>query len=199
MNCNYLISPAARIASPAGALAVLLFLSACTTGSISDDLRPSATIGNQNQQTFPQQAPDSSVALAPVDDPLGQNNPGFAPTPGVAFLPVLGPPQSAISRLSAAVKNSARGNGVTIIPNGQTGAQYQVKGYFSALDDGTGTRLIFIWDVLDQNGRNVHRISGEERTSSRNANPWSAIDSSMIGAIVERTMQNLRGWISTRT
>lgn len=181
------------------ALLFLTLVSACTTSNVNDGLRPTASIGNQNQQpqnqqplAQPNQPPANTLSLAaPTDSAL-------SPSPGVTFLPVLGPPQSAISQLSSSIRNSAQGNSVTIIPKGQTGATYQVKGYFSALDDGTGTRLIFIWDVLDRNGRKIHRISGEERTSSRNANPWSAIDSGMITNIVERTMQNLRGWMSTR-
>ncbi|MCF6322196.1 MAG: hypothetical protein L3J32_10580 [Rhizobiaceae bacterium] len=124
--------------------------------------------------------------------------PTVAPSPGVIFLPVLGPPQSAVTKLSSAVKSSARTNAVTIIPNGQSGATYQVKGYFSALDDGSGTRFIFIWDVLDGRGKNIYRISGEERTTARSADPWAAIDGNMINSVVERTMKNLRGWMSTR-
>jgi len=145
-------------------------------------------------------APNPPATASPSTASLSAppTTPSSAPSPGVTFLPVVGPPQSAVTRLSAAVKNSARTNGVTIIANGQSGATYQVKGYFSALDDGSGTRFIFIWDVLDGRGKNIYRISGEERTVSRGADPWSAIDANVINSVVERTMQNLRGWMATR-
>lgn len=185
-------------------LAAFGFITACTSSNLNDGLRPNATVGNQTQPQPVElrQEPSNSAALAPIDAPAQnqatQQTASLAPSPGVAFLPVLGPPQSAVSRLSSAVVRSARANSITIIPNGQPGAKYQVKGYFSALDDGSGTRLIYIWDILDQSGRNIHRISGEERTNSRNADPWTAVDANVINAVVERTMQNFQGWLSTR-
>ncbi len=185
-------------------LAAFGFFTACTSSNLNDGLRPTATIGNQTQPQPVElrQEPSNSTALAPIDAPVqnqsAQQTASLAPSPGVAFLPVLGPPQSAVTRLSSAVVRSARANSITIIPNGQPGAKYQVKGYFSALDDGSGTRLIYIWDILDKSGRNIHRISGEERTTSRNADPWSAIDANVINTVVERTMQNFQGWLSTR-
>ncbi len=200
MICRNSNSPIVRLFKFAPALLIFASVSACTTGSVSDGLRPTATVGAQPAPTQiqPQQAPDNSLALASPEQQVPDFGANLPPSPGVTFLPVIGPPQSAISRLSSSIRNSAKNNGVTIIPNGQTGAEYQVKGYFSALDDGTGTRLIFIWDVLDRNGRNIHRISGEERTGTQNANPWSAITPGMITNIVERTMQNLYGWLNTR-
>jgi hypothetical protein len=176
----------------AAVLAGIIILSSCTTSSIGDGLRPSSTPANPNSQN---EAPSSAIGLAPIENARSGD---IAPSPGVVFLPVLGPPQGAVTQLTSAVKRSAKSNSITIIPSSGSGAKYQIKGYFSALDDGSGTRLIFIWDILDRSGKNIHRISGEERTSKRKSDPWTAIDSDMIDIIVERTMQNLRGWMSAR-
>ena len=177
--------------------AALALFSACTSSNINDGLRPSAQIADQNSliRSPSQLESPNQVALLP-SGVQQQNNTN--PSAGVTFLPVIGPPQFAVTRLSNAVRKSATNNAVTIIPNGQSGATYQIKGYFSALDDGSGTILVYIWDVLDASAKTVHRISGEERTSARKADPWSAINSETIDKVIARTMQNLRDWMDTR-
>ncbi|MCP4184467.1 MAG: hypothetical protein GY761_14330 [Hyphomicrobiales bacterium] len=176
----------------------MMLLSSCTSSNLNDGLRPSRDVGNVNSQnnSTPLQEANNRFALIPNDSALVQTQ---KPSPGVAFLPVVGPPQFAVSSLSSAVRKSARNNAITIISNGQPGASYQVKGYFSALDDGSGTILVFIWDILDRSGKTLHRISGEERTGSRKTDPWAAIDTQMIDRVVARTMLNLRQWINTTT
>ncbi len=213
MHCNKLISPgnyfdnsfsravkffAAGLCRFSLILAAMVLISSCTSSNLGDGLRPNSTLGNQNTpvQNAEQQNAPSEVALLPGEDGL---NSGLRPSPGVIFLPVVGPPQFAVTSLSSAVKRMARANAITIIPNGQAGATYQVKGYFSALDDGSGTILVFIWDILNGSGKTVHRISGEERTTLRKSDPWAAVDTDMIDNIVERSMQNFRDWMNTRS
>ena len=177
-----------------GLLIVMMLLSSCTSSSLNDGVRPSRTVGNVDSQNnaTPQQDANNQFALVPNDNSLAQQQ---KPSPGIAFLPVVGPPKFAVSSLSSAVRRSARNNAITIVSNGQSGASYQVKGYFSALDDGSGTILVFIWDILDRSGKTLHRISGEERTAARKTDPWAAIDNAMIDRVVGQTMQNLRKWV----
>ena len=180
----------------AGALILVTLLSSCTSSNLNDGIRPSRTVGNVNSQNVPayQQDANNKFALIPRDNTSIQQQ---KPSPGITFLPVVGPPQFAVSSLSSAVRKSAQQNAITIISNGQPGASYQVKGYFSALDDGSGTILVFIWDILDRSGKTLHRISGEERTGARKTDPWAAIDNGMINRVVAQTMQNLRKWVDT--
>ena len=183
---------------PIGAILTAAFLLvSCTSNNLSDGVRPATGLGNETaNQSTPNQNNASQTALLPIDSGI---NDGLRPSPGVVFLPVVGPPQNAVTSLSSAVKRNAIANKITIIPSGQSGATYQVKGYFSALDDGSGTILVFIWDILDTSGNAVHRISGEERTGRRKSDPWSAVDSNMINNVVARTMQNFRNWMNTRS
>ena len=183
---------------PIGAIVMAAsLLISCTSNNLGDGLRPATGLGNESApQSSADQNASSQVALLPID---GGANDTLRPSPGVIFLPVVGPPQIAVTDLSSAIKSSAMANKITIIPAGQAGATYQVKGYFSALDDGSGTILVFIWDILDTSGKAVHRISGEERTGLRKSDPWSAVNSSMINNIVARTMQNFRNWMNTRS
>ena len=209
------------------AFTAMLLVQACTTDNVASGVQPKKRVASQTQSQTPT-APISPAANNPqiatpnapgtaptpnsnalaatqvppppstaIDDGA-QQTASLSPTASVSFLPVLGPPQSAVSKLSSAIKSSAQTNSVTLVSGAQRGAKYQVKGYFSALDDGSGTRFIYIWDVLNAQGNKIHRISGEERTSTRSSDPWQSVGKEMINKVVERTMQDLRGWMNTR-
>ena len=85
-----------------------------------------------------------------------------------------------------------------VVVSVERGAQYQLKGYFSALNDGSGTVLVYVWDVLDRNGVRIHRISGQERGGSSSGDPWAGIDTAMLERVASSTMASLRGWASGR-
>jgi len=113
-------------------------------------------------------------------------------------LPVSNAPQSAVSSLSSSIRSAATQNQVKIVNSIQDGATYQVKGYFSALEDGAGTLLVYVWDVLDKNNKRVYRISGQERTNKKSADPWAAVNDQMISKVANNSLAQLKSWLSTR-
>jgi len=119
-------------------------------------------------------------------------------TNALTFLPVEGAPQSAITNLSKSLRASAKENGLAVLPSTQTGAKYKVKGYFSALNDGTSTLLVYVWDVIDQGGMRVHRINGQERSGSSNNNPWVAIGNEELERVADRTTSRLKLWVDNK-
>ena len=116
----------------------------------------------------------------------------------LTFLPVEGAPQTAITSLSKSIRTSAQQYGLTVLPATQTGAKYQVKGYFSALNDGSSTLLVYVWDVLDQSGKRVHRINGQERSGSSSSNPWLAIEDEELSRVADRTTARLKSWVDQK-
>lgn len=96
------------------------------------------------------------------------------------------------------MRSAAHANAVPVVISTEQGARYQVKGYFSALNDGGEVVLVYVWDVLDANGNRVHRISGQERGGSASGDPWAGIDNGVIDRVARLTMSGLRSWISTR-
>jgi hypothetical protein len=80
----------------------------------------------------------------------------------------------------------------------QPGAAYRVQGYFSALSDGSGTLLVYVWDVLDASGKRVHRINGQERSGSTNVDPWQSITDDELRRVADRTTVQLKSWVETR-
>jgi hypothetical protein len=185
-------------------LILAIALAGCNAGSLGEGLETSsntpapsqglegaANTTNQNQLA----APDQSNALVSNDGTQVAALPTGKP---VAFLPVSNAPQSAVTNLAKSIRDAATSSGVPVVASVQDGAQYQVKGYFSALDDGGGTLLVYVWDVLDRNNKRVYRINGQEQSSSKSSDPWGAVNSQMIDRVAQSTIAQLKSWLSTQ-
>jgi hypothetical protein len=180
-----------------------MLLAGCNTGSISDGLRPDAGVASRNQPA-PAEPVGNQTAFAPQTDNAGstarekQQQAALQPISPVTFLPVTGAPQSTVTSLAASIRSAAQNEHVPIVVSTDQGAKYQIKGYFSALSEGNGTLLVYVWDILDLKGNRVHRISGQERGRSSTGDPWASIDSEIIERVARITMSDLRSWITTR-
>lgn len=117
----------------------------------------------------------------------------------MTFLPFEGAPQSKASSLTRSLNSSAQTNGLAILPATRAGAKYRVKGYFSALNDGNGTLLVYVWDVVDGSGKRLHRINGRERTGTTKTDPWQAITDAEIERVAQDTTARLKTWVDKRT
>jgi len=117
----------------------------------------------------------------------------------ISFLPVEGVPQSAVPKLSQSIKESAQVHGLTLVPANKPNGKYRVKGYFSALNDGTGTLVTYIWDVIDSSGKRLHRINGQERNGSTNLNPWQTVTENQLKNVADSTASRLKSWLDGRS
>lgn len=117
----------------------------------------------------------------------------------MTFLPFEGAPQSKASSLTRLLNSTAQSNGLAILPATRKGAKYRVKGYFSALNDGNGTLLVYVWDVVDGSGKRLHRINGRERTGTSRTDPWQAITDAEIERVAKDTTSRLKTWVDKRS
>lgn len=173
---------------------ICAFLTACQGSSLSEGLQSVNT--PKTQQVVAPQTP--TLPTTPNGIQNGTQIANLPATKSVAFLPVSNAPQSAVSSLSSSIRSAATQNQVKIVNSIQDGATYQVKGYFSALEDGAGTLLVYVWDVLDKNNKRVYRISGQERTNKKTADPWAAINNQMITKVANSSLSQLKSWLSSR-
>lgn len=164
-------------------------LTACQGSSLSEGLQSVNT--PKTQQT-------PAIATNPNIIQNGTQTASLPATKSVAFLPVSNAPQSAVSSLSSSIRSAATQNQVKIVNSIQDGATYQVKGYFSALEDGAGTLLVYVWDVLDKNNKRVYRISGQERTNKKSADPWASVNNQMITKVANNSLSQLKSWLSSQ-
>ncbi|MBL4727638.1 MAG: hypothetical protein JKY83_13435 [Rhizobiaceae bacterium] len=185
-----------------------LMLVACNTSNFGDGLggkTPSQNIGNvQNSSHTIENALMGTEPASPtgLSEPnLIDNSQKIASLPsgpGITFLPVTGAPQRSVADLSTSLASAANSNGIRLIPSNIEGATYRMKGYFSALDDGKGTLLVYVWDVLDESGSRLHRISGQQHTNKKSSDPWASVSTNEIDRVASDTMARLRLWLASR-
>jgi hypothetical protein len=200
------------------ALAAASALAGCNTGSVTDGLTPTAQMrqvppGDIQGETAlapqaaapagPEAALSPAAQAAPAQtasdaQPAARQASLGGQLEPVSFLPVTGAPQSAVTSLAGAMRSAAKSEKVPVVVSVEQGARYQIKGYFSALNDGNGTILVYVWDVLDSKGVRVHRISGQERSGGSTGDPWAGISDDVYARVADITMGSLRTWMSTR-
>lgn len=184
------------------ALFALVFLASCNSGSLGEGLESATPQPAQSVDNAPTPStPDTSNQITSGQSNINATNSQQVTAvsgKSVAFLPVSNAPQSAVTNLTSSIKNAATANNVPIVASVQDGASYQVKGYFSALEDGSGTLLVYVWDVLDRSNKRVYRISGQEQSAGKSTDPWSSVTPQMIDRVASSTLAQLRTWLSSR-
>ena len=194
--------------------ALALFLAACTTSnqqSFGVDTSPTASSTTAAVDTKTNINASSQTALAPVaGNPtpsqaavLGVTSPEDSSKPAaqitrIGFLPITGAPQKAVSSLSQALGNVSTQYNVGIAGSGDKSAEYQLKGYMSALNEGPRTTVTFYWDVLDRSGRRLYRINGFEQENGAKTNPWDGVSNATMQRIANRTMGSFANWVKRK-
>ena len=195
-----------RLGSGFVLLAFLAILQGCnSSGSLTDGLssvvrpEPRASVGqSQTADTTQTQDGGNQVISGGQTGLEGTATASLAGgTRAVTFLPVSNAPQSAVTSLARSIREEAQSASLPVVASIEQGASYQVKGYFSALEDGSGTLLVYVWDVLDRNNKRVYRINGQEQASARAADPWSAVTPDMLSRVARSTVSQLKNWLAT--
>ena len=183
-------------------LVFTLALAGCNAGSLGEGLESNSNPAPSQSLQGAANTTGANLNSEPANTNAltseGQQVASLPTGKAVAFLPVSNAPQSAVTNLAKSIRDAASSSGVPVVASVQEGAQYQVKGYFSALEDGGGTLLVYVWDVLDRNNKRVYRINGQEQTSSRSSDPWGSVSTQMIDRVAQSTVAQLKSWLSTQ-
>ncbi len=132
-----------------------------------------------------------TVAAAPVS-----TNPAAAGS--IRFMPVIGAPVAQVTPLSRQLAVEARNRGLTILSASDNGGDNVLKGYFSADTFDGKTTVFFVWDVLDAVGNRLHRIQGQEETTSTGSDAWASVPPALMEKIASRTLSDYTAWRATR-
>jgi hypothetical protein len=143
-----------------------------------------------------QPAQAEAAATAPVETQRAAASPAIATagSGGIRFLPIIGAPVQAVTPLSKQLGASARAEGLAIKSSTDTTSDHILKGYFSALNDGGKTTVVYVWDVLDDSGNRLHRIQGQDTVAGTAADPWSAVPPETMQAIATKTIDAYLEW-----
>ena len=135
------------------------------------------------EQEPQEQPPQKSAAIAP------------AATAGtIRFLPIIGAPVEVVTPLSKQLGAEARSHGLTIKAASDTSSQHILKGYFSALNDGGKTTVVYVWDVLDGSGNRLHRIQGQDTVNATAPVLWSVVPAQTMQSIATKTINEYMSW-----
>lgn len=164
----------------AGIAALSLLLAACQSstgpGAGSAGVRPTLA------------APPDATTPAPPPVPAAQAL--------FSFERILGVPTNKADTLSRALGTSARTRNLTLVRRGDPTAVYRVVGFLSAVG-GTGDASVsYVWDIVDADGRRVHRISGIEVAGEADADPWTGVGDEVLEAIAARTVEAIYAWVN---
>jgi hypothetical protein len=115
----------------------------------------------------------------------------FGGSKKIAVAPIIGTTPQVAQELSDALVAAGKDRGLTLVPDGSK-ANYTLRGYLVATNEGKGSKITYIWDVNDAGGQRVARVSGEEVVAGRSGgDPWSSVDSAAIRSIAGKTASQL--------
>jgi hypothetical protein len=170
------MSVAARNRLIASALAILgLVLAACVAVPVPSPGPGAPTIG-------PKAA--FSLRSAPVKGPAAH----------FALAGISGAPEDVVITTTNTFTAQAKARNLNFSTSSDPSATYQLRGYLSAVGDKQGTILVYVWDVFDTRGVRLHRISGQERGSGSDSDPWAGIKDNTVQAAARDTIDDLVAW-----
>lgn len=188
----------------AACLSALAALSACN--SSKDVLEPSAIApteqSNALARTEGTDTPPAPATAAEAGAP--QNAAQMAAVVArtrVQFAPIVGTPVEAATPLTERLGVQARARGITLAGSTDTSPPGIImRGYFSAITEGSDTTVVYVWDVYDPAGTRLHRINGQHKAASAGGGDgWSAVAASTMQAIADSTIDDLASWLATRS
>jgi hypothetical protein len=111
--------------------------------------------------------------------------------------PIIGAPVSNVTPLSRRISARSKESAITLVSLTDPAATHVLKGYFSALNEGSSVTIIYVFDVLDPAGNRLHRIQGQETVPASNvADPWAAVPPATMESIADKAMQGFSGWVT---
>lgn len=144
---------------------------------------------------------DSTLGVAPQNTPLPDAS---AATPAVTvgnnvyFAPIVGAPVDKVTAFSRQLSQTGPTLGITLSAQQAPDLTHEIRGYFSALSEGSTTTIIHVWDVFTPQGARVHRIQGQEVVNGAATNdPWSVVTEETMGAIANKLLSDYQAWRAT--
>jgi hypothetical protein len=132
-----------------------------------------------------------------VANPAAQ--PSATQTPKIAIAPVIGAPDAVAKQLQTQLASVIESKQITVAKPPSDKAEYTLRGYVVSAREKTRTKVSYIWDVTDQTGKRVNRITGEEvLTGAQSKDPWASVTGQVVDTIANKTAGSLATWLPTQ-
>lgn len=138
------------------------------------------------------QGPDATVAGQAAALPQTQ-------VAKIAIAPVIGAPDTVAKQLQTQLSTNIEAQRVSVAKQPTDPAEFTLRGYVVAAREKTRTKVSYIWDVTDQSGRRVNRITGEEVVvGPQQKDPWASVTPEVVQTIATKTSGSLAAWLPTQ-
>ena len=134
-------------------------------------------------------------STAPQATLTPSQTPPAVQTARVQIAPVIGSPENVARDLQSQLAASIGRNGTTVTTASNGTGEYVVRGYIVAAREKTKAKISYIWDVTDQSGKRVHRITGEEIAAGAGKDPWAAVTPTVVQSIADKTASQIASWL----
>ena len=114
----------------------------------------------------------------------------FSSSTKIALAPIVGAPQPVADQFTQALVVAGKDRHLTILPGGGSAA-YTLRGYLLASSEKGGSKISYIFDVTDAKGTRVARVSGDELVPGKAADPWDAVNGTVLNTIAGKTTSQL--------
>lgn len=114
----------------------------------------------------------------------------------VAFESIDGPPPGQFNKLVQHLNDEAQARRLAVISR-ESPSAYRVRGYISTKLAGNQTTVAWVWDVYDNDGQRVMRITGEDTAKGRHRDAWAAADDEMLKRIAGTSMDQLAAFLTS--
>jgi hypothetical protein len=114
----------------------------------------------------------------------------FGGSTKIALAPIVGAPQPVADQFTQALVAAGKDRHLTILPGGGS-ATYTLRGYLLASSEKGGSKISYIFDVTDAKGTRVARVSGDELVPGKAADPWDAVNGTVLNTIAGKTTSQL--------
>jgi hypothetical protein len=122
-----------------------------------------------------------------------------AQTPKIAIAPVIGAPDAVAKQLQTQLATVIESKQISVAKPLSDKAEYTLRGYVVSAREKTRTKVSYIWDVTDQTGKRVNRITGEEvLTGPQSKDPWASVTPQVVDTIAGKTAGSLATWLPTQ-
>ncbi len=113
-----------------------------------------------------------------------------------ALAPIIGAPDPLAKQLVQQMRLAGEKQKLAFLDDRDAKADYTLRGYIVASRDKAGTKVSYIWDVSDQSGKRVNRITGEEVVAGTpNAkDSWTPVTAAVTQTIADKTAAALGSW-----
>ena len=188
-----------RLPFLAGSLLAAIVLSACS--STQDVLEPSAIAASPpSPGTLQAENEVGAVSVQSASaDATAALDPGIAARTRLRFDPIVGATVDVATPLTERLAQRARARGIRLAGNTDPSTTHVLKGYFSTLNEGGRTTVIYVWDVYDPSGNRLHRINGQQKAPAGGGEGWAAVSPATMQAIADSTIDQLASWLGSGT